>query len=101
LIALLVLDVTHQFHHSKLAFSILTTNIRLDIMNYIDLSAIINAYKLKRERIKCTANPNVAVKKSILHALQMKFEIQCYTSLQQTKTIFCTFVGQQYLIIVV
>lgn len=75
LIALLLLDVTHKAHNSKMAFSILATIIRLHIMNYIDLSAIINAYKLKRKRIKSNTHPNAPMKKKALPALQMKFEM--------------------------
>lgn len=75
LIALLLLDVTHKAHNSKMAFSILATIIRLHIMNYIDLSAIIDTYKLKRKRIKSNAPPNALVKKIVPPALQMKFEM--------------------------
>jgi Transposase DDE domain len=75
LIALLLLDVTHKAHNSKMAFSILAAIIRLHIMNYIDLSAIIDTYKLKRKRIKSNAPPNQAVKKKAPPALQMKFEM--------------------------
>ena len=35
-----------------MAFSILATIIQLHIMYYVDLSAIIDAYKLKRNRYK-------------------------------------------------
>ena len=75
LIALLLLDVTHKNHKSKMAFSILATIVRLHIMNYIDLSAIIDKYKLKRKRIKSHASPGPAVAKKILPAFQMKFEM--------------------------
>ena len=58
-----------------MAFSILATIIRLHIMNYIDLSAIIDTYKLKRKRIKSNQPPNALVKKIVPPALQMKFEM--------------------------
>jgi Transposase DDE domain/Domain of unknown function (DUF4372) len=50
LIALLLLDVMHKEHNSDMPFSILATLIRLHIMNYVALSVIIEAYKLKRKR---------------------------------------------------
>lgn len=75
LIALLLLDVTHKAHNSKMAFSILATIIRLHIMNYTDLSAIIETYKLKRIRSKRKAPPNRNAKKKVHPALQMKFEM--------------------------
>ena len=63
LIALLLLDVTHKAHNSKMAFSILATIIRLHIMNYVDLSAIIDAYKLKRKRFRKDNKPEPLPKK--------------------------------------
>lgn len=75
LIALLLLDVTYKAQNSKMAFSILATIIRLHIMNYIDLSAIIDTYKLKRKRIKSTPNPNEVVKRKAPPPLQMKFQM--------------------------
>jgi hypothetical protein len=56
-----------------MAFSILAAIIRPHIMNYIDLSAIIDTYKMKSKRIKSNAPPNQAVKKKASPALQMKF----------------------------
>jgi transposase len=50
LIALLLLDVIHKEHDSNMPFSILATLIRLHIMNYVALSTIIEAYKIKRKR---------------------------------------------------
>ena len=50
LIALLLLDVMHKEHNSNMPFSILTTLIRLHLMNYVALSTIIETYKLKRKR---------------------------------------------------
>jgi hypothetical protein len=73
LIALLLLDVTHKAHNSKMAFSILAAIVRLHIMNYIDLSAIIDTYKLKRKRRTSKAPPNENTKKKEPPALQMKF----------------------------
>ena len=75
LIALLLLDVTHKAHNSKMAFSILATIVRLHIMNYVDLSAIIEAYKLKRKRYKKNEKPKPPPKKTIPPASQMKFEM--------------------------
>ncbi len=72
LIALLLLDVTHKAHNSNMAFSILATIIRLHIMNYVDLSAIIDAYKLKRKRFKKKSKPQQLIKKTIPPALQIK-----------------------------
>lgn len=75
LIALLLLDVTHKAHNSKMAFSILTTIIRLHIMNYVDLSAIIDAYKLKRKRFKKDNKPKPSPKITTPPAYQAKFEM--------------------------
>jgi hypothetical protein len=75
LIALLLLDVTHKAHNSKMAFSILATIIRLHIMNYVDLSTIIDAYKLKRKRLRKDNKTNALPKKTIPPALQIKFEM--------------------------
>lgn len=58
-----------------MAFSILAAIVRLHIMNYVDLSAIINAYKLKRKRVKKKDKPNLSPKKLIPPALQMKFKM--------------------------
>jgi len=75
LIALLLLDVTHKEHKSKMAFSILVTIVRLHIMNYVDLSAIIETYKLKRKRIKSTAHPNLFTQKITPPAFQIKLKM--------------------------
>ena len=75
LIALLLLDVTHKEHKSKMAFSILASIVRLHIMNYVGLSAIIETYKLKRKRIKSTAHPNLFSKKIIPPAFQIKLKM--------------------------
>ncbi|HKG68889.1 MAG TPA: hypothetical protein VKA92_08470, partial [Segetibacter sp.] len=75
LIALLLLDVTHKAHNSKMAFSILATIIRLHIMNYVDLSAIIDAYKLKRKRFKKDNKPKPSDKKTTPPAFQIKLEM--------------------------
>jgi Transposase DDE domain/Domain of unknown function (DUF4372) len=75
LIALLLLDVTHKAHNSKMAFSILVTIIRLHIMNYVDLSAIIDTYKLKRKRPITDAKLILKIKKSTPPATQLKFQI--------------------------
>jgi hypothetical protein len=75
LIALLLLDVTHKAHNSKMAFSILATLVRLHIMNYVDLSAIIDASKLKRKRFKKDNKPKHSPKKTTPPAFQSKFEM--------------------------
>ncbi|MEO9004727.1 MAG: hypothetical protein ABI288_08310, partial [Ginsengibacter sp.] len=75
LIALLLLDVTHKAHNATMAFSILATIIRLHIMNYVDLSAIFNAYKLKRTRYKKHPKPKLPIKKTTPPALQIKLEM--------------------------
>ena len=75
LIALLLLDVTYKSHKSKMAFSILATIIRLHIMNYVDLSAIIEAYKLKRKRFKKDNKPKPSPKKITPPAFQIKLEM--------------------------
>jgi hypothetical protein len=58
-----------------MAFSILATIVRLPVMNYVDLSTIIDAYKLKRKRIKSNEPPNKPHKKKEHPALQLKFEM--------------------------
>lgn len=52
LIALLLLQVLHKEHKSKMAFSILAAIVRLHVMNYISISAIIETYKARRPRTK-------------------------------------------------
>ena len=74
LIALLLLDVTHKTHKSKMAFSILAAIVRMHIMNYVDLSVIIETYKIKRKRPKA-AQTKPAPKKTFLPAFQIKFEM--------------------------
>lgn len=75
LIALLLLEVIHKAHKSKMAFSILAAIVRLHIMNYVDLSAIINTFKLKRKRLKKDASTKLPDTKTTPPALQMKFEM--------------------------
>jgi hypothetical protein len=75
LIALLLLDVLHKEQHSNMPFSILATLIRLHIMNYVTLSAVIEAYKLKRKRNKKTALAKPIPKYYTPPALQMKLEM--------------------------
>lgn len=58
-----------------MAFSLLATIIRLHIINYVDLSAIIDAYKHKRKRFKKDNKPKTAPKKTTPPALQIKFEM--------------------------
>lgn len=72
LIALLLLEVLHKGQKSKMAFSIFASVIRLHIMNYISISAILETYKLKRVRKKKSENLNSAPKKTAPPALQIK-----------------------------
>lgn len=74
LIALLLLDVTHKAHKSKMAFSILAAIVRLHIMNYVDLSVIIETYKIKRKRPKAIQT-KPPPQKTHLPAFQIKFEM--------------------------
>lgn len=52
LIALLLLQVLHKEQKSKMAFSILAAIVRLHVMNYVSISAIIETYKARRPRTK-------------------------------------------------
>ena len=52
LIALLLLQVVHKEHKSKMAFFILAAIVRLHVMNYVSISAIIEVYKARRPRTK-------------------------------------------------
>lgn len=74
LIALLLLDVTHKAHKSKMAFSILAAIVRMHIMNYVDLSVIIEAHKIKRKRPKALQT-KADHQKRHLPAFQIKFEM--------------------------
>lgn len=51
LIALLLQEV-HKEQKLKMAFSILAAIVRLDAINYVSISAIIEAYKARRPRTK-------------------------------------------------
>ena len=75
LIALLLLEVLYKEHKSKMAFSIFASIIRLHIMNYVSISAIIEMYKLTRVRQKKSENKNAARKKTAPPALQLKMEM--------------------------
>ena len=75
LIALLLLQVMHKEQNSKLAFSLLATIVRLHIMNYVSLSAIIETYKAKRSRSKKQAHKPPPKQKNTPPALQMKIEM--------------------------
>jgi hypothetical protein len=44
-------------------------------MNYVDLSAIIEAFKLKRKRFKKDNKPKPSPKNTIPPAFQIKFEM--------------------------
>jgi hypothetical protein len=70
LIALLLLQVVHKEQKSKMAFSILAAIVRLHLMNYVSLSAIIETYKAKRLRNK--KQPHKPPPKPTIHpALQL------------------------------
>jgi Transposase DDE domain/Domain of unknown function (DUF4372) len=75
LIALLLLEVLHKEQKSKMAFSIFASIIRLHIMNYVSISAILETYKLKRVRKKKSENKNATRTKTIPPALQIKMEM--------------------------
>jgi hypothetical protein len=64
LIGLLLLQVIFTEQKVTLAFSILASIVSLHIMNYISLSAIINAYKQKRVRNKKQSKLKVKSKNS-------------------------------------
>lgn len=71
LIALLLLQVVHKQQHSKLAFSILAAIVRLHLMNYVSLSAIVETYKAKPLRKKSQNDKPPPAKTSAPPALQM------------------------------
>ncbi len=75
LIALLLLEVLHKEQKSKMAFSIFASIIRLHIMNYVSVSAILEAYKIKRVRKKQAENKNATRTKTVPPALQIKMEM--------------------------
>jgi hypothetical protein len=75
LIALLLLDVTYKDHNCAMPFSIFATIIRLHIMNYVVLSAIIGAYKQKRKRVSKTGDPKSLPRKMTPPALQMEMKM--------------------------
>jgi hypothetical protein len=52
LIALVLLQVLHKENEATIAFTILTSIVRLHLMNYIGLASIIKQYKQKRSRVK-------------------------------------------------
>jgi len=75
LIALLLLQIMHKEQRSKLAFSLLATIVRLHIMNYVSLSAVIETYKAKRSRNSKPPDKPPSTKKITPPAFQMKIEI--------------------------
>jgi len=75
LIALLLLQVKHKEQNSVLAFSILAAIVRLHIMNYVSLSAIIDVYKQKRSRKRDKQQISPQPKNTTPPAFQMKFEM--------------------------
>ena len=75
LIALLLLEVVYKEHKSKMAFSIFASIIRLHIMNYVSISAIIEMYKLTRVRQKKSENKKATRKKTAPPALQLKMKM--------------------------
>ena len=66
LIALLLLEVVYKEHKSKMAFSIFASIIRLHIMNYVSISAIIETYKLTKVRQKKSENKKATDRKSVV-----------------------------------
>jgi len=52
LIALVLIQVLHKENNATIAFTVMTSIIRLHLMNYIGLVSIIDKYKIKRSRIK-------------------------------------------------
>ncbi len=77
LIALLLLQVVFKEQNTKMAFSLLTTIVRLHIMNYVSLSAIIETYKKRRSRKK--KNPDKPTKKNKLPpAVQLSINLNTY-----------------------
>ncbi len=60
---------------SKLAFPLLATIVRLHIMNYVSLSAVIETYKAKRTRSKKKPDKPPSKQKTTPPALQLKIEI--------------------------
>ena len=75
LIALLLLDVMHKEHNSAMPFSIMATLVRLHIMNYVALSTIIEAYKIKRNRNVKTYQIKPHPKINTPPALQLKIKM--------------------------
>ena len=75
LIALLLLDVMHKEHNSTMPFSIMATLVRLHIMNYVALSTIIEAYKIKRNRKVKTCQIKPHPKINTPPALQLKMKM--------------------------
>lgn len=65
----------HKEQKSKLAFSLLATIVRLHIMNYVSLSAIIETYKAKRTRNKKQPDKPPPKQKRTPPALQIKIEM--------------------------
>lgn len=75
LIALLLLEVLHKEHKSKMAFSLFASIIRLHIMNYVSISAIIETYKINKVRKGKSGNEKETRKNTVPPALQIKMEI--------------------------
>jgi hypothetical protein len=75
LIALLLLDVLFLGQNATLAFSIFATIVRLHIMNYVSISAIIEVFKCKRKRKRKAQIIKPPPKKTTPPALQMKLEM--------------------------
>ena len=73
LIALLLLDVLHKGQNATIAFSIFATIIRLHLMNYVSIAAIIETYKRKRIRNKKTIQQMHTPQNNAPPAFQTKF----------------------------
>lgn len=57
LIALLLLSTLHHQHHSKMAFSVFVTVLRLHLFNYISITALLNVYQ--KQRGKAVIQPDL------------------------------------------
>ena len=73
LIGLLLLQVLYTENKTSMAFSILASIISLHLMNYISITAIIEAYKQKRQRTIPDKPPNKTSKKKEHPHLQPTF----------------------------
>ncbi len=75
LIALLLLQVKYKEQRSNLAFSILAAIVRLHVMNYVSLTALIEKYKAKRTRNKKSPQQPPPLRHSIPPANQLVLQL--------------------------